>query len=131
MRISALLHESFHTAFQNGDRYVEVFRNPGRDEAFKLIAQAEAEVLRFWLVSTGLYVWDAMLSTHDVDFDLGHDGQGAAFSGLLDRDGVIVNHPEMFSDDLGTAMACFQKPELEHIYGRPVPVRFDGRFSDI
>ena len=86
--------EAFHTAFHQGDAYVEVFRDPDRTEVIAALQRAEAHVLRFWLVSTGLYVWDAMQSTHDVDFDLNHDGQGPAFSGMLDRKGVIVNHPE-------------------------------------
>ena len=92
MRRLITLIEAFHTAFMQDGNMVEVFENPSRGEFLKLIAASEHGVLRAWLYDRILLVWDASLSTHDVDFDLPDPGDGRVDSLVLSRAGVIINH---------------------------------------
>jgi hypothetical protein len=67
------LAESFHNAFNNDGRYVEIFRNPTKAEFTKLLVNGGA---RGFLDGETLYCWDGYLATHeDVDSNLTMWGQ--------------------------------------------------------
>lgn len=119
------VEESYHTTFKNYGNDVEVYHNPNKQELMKMLRNSRFGILRIWLVSSGLYCWDGYLSTHDVDFDLNHDGYTSSHSGMIDKNGVVVNHPEMYDNDIESAIAAFQHPSLIKLFGNPVPVRFE------
>ncbi len=126
--------EGFHTAFKNdrGDT-VEVFENPSRSEFLRLIHESHAGLLRAWVWKNRIVVWDAYLSTHDVDFDLDpemknfNDG-GFVNSVILSRDAVVINHSRYYGETPDAAMENAKRQfnscsALTRIYGVDVPVR--------
>lgn len=129
MRTFINIVEAWHTTFKNdrGDD-VEVLENPSRAEFMRLLASSRGGLARAWIWKNRLLVWDAYLSTHDVDFDLdpdlrNFDQGGYVHSLMLARDGVIINHPQYFGETPDAALEWCRihlqnHPMLERIYGQ-------------
>jgi GNAT superfamily N-acetyltransferase len=122
--------EGYHTTFksENGDD-VDVFENPSRNEFLKILHNSHERILRAWVWPNRVLVWDAFLSTHDVNFDLDPDGKHTGEyvnSILMTRDHVMINHYNQFGATKEEAMANAKEflgsnPVLQRIYGKDVP----------